>query len=439
MTIAAIATPDQSLAATDAALIRAAGRIAERICADAWWNDDGTRCNWMGRIDEDGSAQSAQNPCSGALTGHLYSGSGGIALFLAELWRVERDPALARVARAALLHAIEQVQRPSDLPLSRLSFWVGDAGVAWVAARCADLAPDARAHVSTLLDRAAAAFEEKHILDVIGGTAGAIPALLELARDSEWSDRALSLARRFGDEICEKAKRGDQDAAAWDNEVASGFALDSPPLTGFSHGASGMAFALLLLHARTGDARYLEVARGAFTYEDALFDAAAGNWPDMRSYSQARTYQTAWCHGATGIGLARIAAMRVDSERAAAHAATVRIAAEATRTAIGAKLAESRADATLCHGIAGLADALRTFGEALDDELLIAEARAASLELIRRYSTYGDYPTAAPLGGANPALLTGHAGIGYHFLRAGAGAPPVLALLEEDHSGFSPT
>ena len=429
MTIAAVA-PEETLDASDTTLVRAAARIGERLCREAWWNDERTRCNWMGRVDEDGSPQSAMNPCSAALSPHLYSGSAGVALFLAELWRVERDPSLARVARATLWQSIECMQRPSDLPLSPLSFWVGDVGGAWLAARCAEigLAPEARDEVPALLDRAAAAFDEKHILDVVGGTAGAIPALLELARDPEWREQALPLARRFGDELVEKARRGDQGAAAWDNELASGFSFDSPPLTGFSHGAAGIAFALLALHAATGDERYLDVARGAFTYEDAMFDEPTGNWRDMRTYGQTPTYQAAWCHGGPGIGLGRLAAMRIDRERASTYTTQVRTAAESTRSAIATKLAEDRSDATLCHGLAGLAEILWTLGQALGDEPLVATARATSLDLIRRYDAEGDYPTAAPLGAANPSFATGHAGIGYQFLRMAADAPAVLAL-----------
>ena len=432
MTIADVA-PERSSMAADDMLVRAAARIAERIGNDAWWNDERTRCNWMGRVDEDGSAQSAMNPCSAAFTAHLYSGAAGVALFLAELWRVRSDASLAHVVRSALAQAIENLRRPNDLPMSPLSFWVGDVGGAWVAARCAAIgvAPEGREEVRPLLDRAAAAFDEKHILDVVGGTAGAIPALLALARDPEWREVALALARRFGDELCDKARRGDQGAAVWDNEIASGFAQTSPPLTGFSHGASGIAFALLLLHGATGETRYLDVARGALVYEDAMFDETAGNWRDMRSYGQPGGFQTAWCHGAPGIGLTRLAAMRADTARADHYAAQVRVAAAATRAALATKLAEHRSDATLCHGIAGLADILLTFGRALGEPSDVELARAASLELVRRYDPLGDYPTAAPMGASNASFATGSAGIGHHFLRLVTDTPPVLALMPD--------
>ena len=429
MTIAELA-PMQTQAAAGETLVRAAERIAERICAAAFWNGDKTRCNWMGRTDEEGTAQSAFNPCSAALTGHLYSGSGGVALFLAELWRVNGDRTLAHVARAAVARSVEALLRPSDLPLSPLSFWVGEVGGAWLAAHVArtGLDPDARAHVAPLLARARAAFGEKHILDVVGGTSGAIPALIALSRDDEWREDALALARLFGDEICDTAKRGEPEFAAGDNAIASGFAFDTPPLTGFSHGAAGMAYALFALHRVTGEPRYLDVARGACVYEDALFDETAGNWRDMRSFNSSLTFQTAWCHGAPGIGLTRLLAIEVDGERRTQYESQVRRAARVVLDTIPAKLAEGRADATLCHGIAGLSEILWTYAEGLDDETYRANARATALELVRRYEPAGDYPTAAPLAAANPSLAIGHAGIGLHLLRVSSGATEVLAI-----------
>lgn len=429
MTIAELA-PAETQSADTRPFVAAAERIAERICSEAFWNAERTRCNWMGRTDEEGTSQSASNPCTAALTAHLYSGSAGVALFLAELWRVNGDPSLGHIIRAALARSVEVALRPSDLPLSPLSFWVGDTGVAWVAAHCARIgvAPDARADVPSLLAHARAAFDGKHILDVVGGTAGAIPALVVLAQDPEWRDDALAMARLFADEICATAKRGEEQYAAWDNELASGFAFDAPPLTGFSHGAAGLAYALFLLHGATGDERYLDVARGACIYEDALYDEAAGNWLDMRSYSSGRSFQTAWCHGAPGIGLTRLRAMSIDAGNASRYEPQVHAAAKVARDAIAAKFLEPRADATFCHGIAGLSEILWTLGDGLHEEGYRAAARATALELIRRYGAAVDYPTAAPLGAASPSLAIGHAGIGLHFLRIAARAQEVLAI-----------
>ncbi len=53
-------------------------------------------------------------------------------------------------------------------------------------------------------------------------------------------------------------------------------------MSGYSHGAAGIANALLRLSALDGDASLRDLAREAIAYEDGLFDETHGNWPDMR-------------------------------------------------------------------------------------------------------------------------------------------------------------
>ena len=92
---------------------------------------------------------------------------------------------------------------------------------------------------------------------MIGGNAGAIPALLALSRDlatSRESDRHRALAIALGEQLCRKAIRNG-DVWSWDAEDGNGPGTASAPLTGMSHGASGIAVALLELHAATGRSR----------------------------------------------------------------------------------------------------------------------------------------------------------------------------------------
>jgi lantibiotic modifying enzyme len=86
------------------------------------------------------------------------------------------------------------------------------------------------------------------------------------------------------------------------------------PLTGFAHGAAGIAWALGELADLTGLERYRAAKRAAVAYERSLFSPEAKNWPDLRdSRSSTRekdgaraNFVCARCHGATGIGIARI-------------------------------------------------------------------------------------------------------------------------------------
>jgi len=85
-------------------------------------------------------------------------------------------------------------------------------------------------------------------------------------------------------------------------------------LSGLSHGSAGIALALLQLAALTGEERFRTAAKEAIRYERKLFSSEAGNWLDLRDQNKevqpegdsAAKFMTAWCHGAPGIGLARL-------------------------------------------------------------------------------------------------------------------------------------
>src|SRR5208283_1656347 len=143
----------------------------------------------------------------------------------------------------------------------------------------------------------------------------------------------------LGEQLYRKAIRSG-DVWSWDAEESSGAGTAQAPLTGMSHGASGIAFALLELHAATGRSQFLEAARGGFAYEDSLFDPKVGNWPDLRAAGDPGTaplppsHGRTWCHGAPGIALARLRAVALDPEHATAHLAMARAAITTTLLAI---------------------------------------------------------------------------------------------------------
>jgi lantibiotic modifying enzyme len=428
------ATYDQRI--TDGELLEAALRIARRICAAAYWSADGTQCNWLGRGDEDGTSEATQSPVNIALGAHLYSGSLGIALFLAEVWRLTGDAEVGQTARAAVRRSLVTLDKTIDIPVSPISFWAGHTGAAWALTRLADLGlePGLRAEVPRLLARVREVLHDEHVLDIIGGNAGAVPGLVVLAREPEWRAECLSLARALVDEIATNARR-DDTVAGWDPKIASGFDTQCPPMTGFSHGGSGLALAALELYGATGEPRDLELARAGFAYEDALFNPHVGNWPDMRSAAspnaalQGLSYQCAWCHGAAGIALARARAKHLDPERAAHYETYARTGARTTMEVLARNLQQPRYDTSLCHGIGGLSESVLTIGELLGDATMLDFARGAAAELVNRYGETSEYPTGAPMRGPNPSLFIGWAGTGYHFLRVAAGVPSILAIM----------
>ena len=415
--------------------IDAATRIGEALCRSAYWDRPTSVCNWMGRsIAEIAEYGGPITPTSAACGPDLYAGSAGIGLYLAELYALTGDLAFARTALGAIQRSIRQLGSvpPADA-VSPLSFHCGHLGVAYAARRAGLLTDRAELvlQATSLLDRVIEAVSSPHELDVIGGNAGAIPVLLSLARESGL-ERCYDLAIALGEELCRTAV--DQGSGwAWEPEAASGSGMGPVPQTGLSHGASGMGLALFELYGATGRRDLLEIARGAFAFEDALFDPENGNWPDLRRNIERPNFARAWCHGAPGIALARLRAGMLDHEQRENYHARARLAIATTLGAIEENLETACSDATLCHGLAGLGEIVWLTGQMLDDPAYRDRALDLGRTLINRHSDSEVWPSGVPSRGPNPSLMLGIAGVGYWLLRLHAPQQvPSVLLMEPD-------
>ena len=389
----------------------AAARVGRSLCESTHWDRAGHRCNWMGRPSAEADhVDGPITPTSAALGPDLYAGSSGVALFLAELSAQTGDPLARRTALGALARSVHGLDgRPGTA--SPLSVFDGHLGVAYAAHRIAALTDDAPAHEAAdiLLARALNATASPRPLDVIGGDAGAIPALLALGRDRA-PRRCRDAAIALGEELLRTASdRG--PTWTWAPEIASGPGPAGTFPAGIAHGASGFGLALLELHAVTGRDDFRAAALGAFAHADSRADR-----PDPRRRPPS------WCRGAPGIALARLRAAAIDPPGRASHLASARLALDATLSAIDALGPDSRADASLCHGLSGALEALALAGS--------PHAEALAHDLIARHSATGDWPTGVPSGGPNPSLMLGTAGIGHALLRLHAplAVPPILIL-----------
>ena len=404
----------------------AARRIGRALVRSAYWDAERRQCNWVGRSTEELTQLGAPLvPTVAALGSDLYGGSSGIALFLAQLAAVTGDHDANVAATAAAANALRNAERLPAGRIMALSFHGGLLGVAFAAHRVAALtgATDLADRGDALLERVVTEAAIPHLFDVIGGNAGAIPALLALGR---WLARPalIDLAIGLGEELLDAAERR-EEVWTWHPDRVAGPGVSGVLLTGLAHGASGLGLALLELHAATGRPAFVQAGRGAFAYEDSVFDPAKANWPDLRSPDPgatpatpaAPTFALAWCHGAPGIALARARAAALDGERRATHAAIARTALATTLAAWDQMREHPRTDATLCHGLSGLAEIALTAGRWLDDPELIAAAAARARLLIDRHSAADDWPSGVPSAGPNPSLMLGTAGIGLHLLR----------------------
>jgi type 2 lantibiotic biosynthesis protein LanM len=276
-----------------------AARLAEQLRDAAIRGADGT-VTWISPV------LAANGWAIRPLEANVYSGQGGVAVCLAEYLhearhgRAQEVAGLEELLRGTLvsLRATEDI-----LPTKQLGAFLGVASQVWTWSTLHDLRGEpwmlqrARARAEVLEQRVS---EEDRQLDLLDGMAGVIVPLLNLAEqtgDDRWLRTAAAAGRRL-----EAVVTCDDSGARWSTtmfpEGIGGFAHGA---TGI-----GWALARLGLSAAGTEQerrRWLGLAERAFDFEDSLYRPEAGNWLDAREGVGVR-FLTNWCHGSTGIGLA---------------------------------------------------------------------------------------------------------------------------------------
>src|SRR5579871_2953880 len=179
--------------------------IGQRICAQAVWHDD--RCNWLGMEPLERGSRGLQPGATYRTLGpDLYSGTSGIALFLAELFAETGDPLLRGTALGAIQHSFSRVDAISSS--ARLGLFSGWFGIALVASRLGLILdePNLATQAQQLLQQASSEQYDKGEFDVMSGMAGAITALVVLNSILD-SPVLIDFAARLGDEIIESADK----------------------------------------------------------------------------------------------------------------------------------------------------------------------------------------------------------------------------------------
>jgi type 2 lantibiotic biosynthesis protein LanM len=355
----------------------------------------------------------------------LYEGVPGIALFLAHLGAITLEKRYTDLARAALAN-IQSDAIPGSHPGGTIGGYAGWGGVIYALGQVGRLWNDdsllsqAEDIVGCLPDLIA----QDEEFDLMAGSAGCILSLLCLHRITG-SEKALAVAALCGDRLVTRAI-GMARGAAWPN-----LRLGAHPLAGFSHGAAGIAYALLELWALTRDRRYETTAHAALEYERSLFDATKGDWRDLRDLQILRDTSveknehaqgfSAWCHGAPGIGLSRVNMLRHMDNPILREEIDV-----ALRTTMAKGLVDNH---SLCHGNLGNIEVVQQASRALGRPDLQTHADHIVAGVLSSGSL-GEWRCGAIVGVEEPGLMTGLAGIGYGLLRAAepSRVPSVLTL-----------
>lgn len=336
----------------------------------------------------------------------LYGGLPGVALFLAYLGDVTGEKRYTELSRTTL-NSIYRHLENARAYLKSVGGFEGWGGLIYLLTHLGHLwqRPDLLDEAEEMAAMLPDLILEDESLDIIGGTAGCIGALLALYQLRP-TPQTLAAAVCGGDHLLARATPLEQ-GGGWLTPLAD------KPLAGFSHGAAGMAWALMELAAVSGEERFCDGALAGVAYERALFSAEAGNWPDLREFDSKPAadqphFMSAWCHGAPGIGLSRL--------RMLAHHNEESMRAEIT-AAVQTTVREGfGGNHSLCHGDLGNLELLHEAGR-----WNLAAEWQSQKEYISTLIWNGiearGWLCGVPQGLETPGLMNGLAGIGLGLLR----------------------
>ena len=409
--------PDAADASMKEMFVAETNRIVDALSRQAIRR--GSSAAWIG-LDWLGESEFFQLICLGP---ELYNGVSGIAVFLAAHSEVTGSPSSGELALAGVSHLRKNLK---SLNAARMARSVGIGGAAGlgslvyaltVMSECLhdeDLLADAHVAAGLFTDDLIGSDKQ---LDIIGGSAGAILGLLRLHRATQ-SEEALRSATKCGEHLIRQNRLGQQGHRSW---VGQGFGPQA--LNGMAHGAAGFAYALASLSAATGREDFGQAASECIAFENSSYDAKRSNWPDLRRSGQP-SWPSQWCHGAPGIGLARIATARQGGLDAELLVKDVRRAAD------GAEKNRPGAVDTLCCGTLGSIEFLYEASKFLGRIDLRELASQRLMVILQTAATTGNYRWHGGTGRFNLGLFRGLAGVGYTLLRRVDDSLPDILIWE---------
>ncbi|NOK60969.1 MAG: type 2 lantipeptide synthetase LanM [Chloroflexi bacterium AL-W] len=335
----------------------------------------------------------------------LYAGQTGIVLFLAYLGAITQEQRYTDLARCGLATTQRQLASVQRLDGFRIGM-DGLGGIIYTLTHLGTLWND-----QTLIDEAMriagclpALIEQDTYFDIVSGAAGCIVCLIPLYQQKPTEILRTTLVQ-CGSHILAGAHTMDQ-GIGWTSPGAS------VPLAGLAHGCAGIAWALTALAKLVGEQDFAGAAHDALVYERSLFDPVMENWPYIDGSNETSGWDTrlvaAWCHGAPGIGLARLQMLYEMDD------IYIR---EEINTALNTTLANGFGlNHSLCHGDLGNIELFIQAGQHTD-ETIWQSYRDQLVSGILDDIKHVGWRCGVPDTVESPGLMTGLAGIGYGLLR----------------------
>lgn len=392
--------------------------------SNAYYGDDNEDINWMGviPIGEKGNSSWRIHP----LGVYLYDGIGGIAVFYNALYKCCPNLQLKGICEAfdktLFQYTEDMLGRTEGLDLENSGAFAGEASVVYVYEVLYKITNEmkylkyAEKHADIL----------KHSIgndknnDIIYGNAGAIIVLVNLYHLTkrrmylEWADIA-------GENVIRN-----QHQEGW-------YSREGEVLSGFSHGISGIIFALSILNRECKKSLYTQAIQKGLLIEAKMYVEKYNNWMDNRKEVQRQSdeiskFMAAWCHGAPGILLAR-SKMRYllkDFDEM-----TYQISQDTENALSGIRLYGFSDNDCICHGNLGNTEILLEYAKEYKDTETKQKYMKARTKIAQDILN-DDYDCARTYlhGYKIPGFMTGISGMGYSLLRDIYPELPCILALE---------
>ncbi|KPA95922.1 lanthionine synthetase LanC family protein [Pseudomonas asplenii] len=407
--------------------LQEATRIGQYLCAEALWLGD--RCTWI--TDDADDRNGPLSAFARTMNASWYDGTLGVAAFLSLLAEQGATGAFGETACGALRHALHH---PAT---SLLSLYEGRLGNVtqglWLAHR---LNNDAL--IEGYLNAAAELLPQLDDLpggdqpvDLMHGLAGAILGLLALARQApSLAQQSLASAQALGRRLLSQAH---VTVYGWHWPEHGG----PLGLCGLSHGNAGIALAFAQLAQQSPEPCWLEALEQTVAYEAHWFVPEQDNWPylfaeDAQCLDDRPTHcGMAWCHGAPGIALSRLALWQMTGREE--HRDVARRALQRVHLDLCDSSPQAGSSYTLCHGPAGNADILLTGAAILGESTWVDCARQVAQRAMAEEG--GQWRSGLGVSHSHSlGLMLGLAGTGYFLLRCVPGASVPGLLLPLGHA-----
>jgi len=268
-------------------------RIGRQLIDEAVWSGD--CCTWTG--DDMEQVEGKWKVVHQTVDPYQYSGLSGIACFLLELWQITQHEPCRETTIACLKQAVRQIHTAEHISPGLYNGTTGTIITLLEAGHVLSSPELSEAGLQLFdLTRNRLDSELPESYDIIDGLAGILLGLLHL--EDRYRLDTLALSTAMAERIIAAATRSN-NGCAW---PVPG---ENESLTGFAHGASGIAHALMTYHSRTRHRPARETALGAIRFENSLYEPEQNNWASCASLHSDHTGQPVkhhlnWCHGAAG-------------------------------------------------------------------------------------------------------------------------------------------